>query len=209
MSLRLASLVDQFDAGAERCTSQVELGHLIEEAVHDLGFAYFALLHHASLARGGARLIRIDNYPSAWVGELRRETELADDPVHLACARTNIGFAWDRLGALIPLTLRQRELLERSARHGLGPGYTVPAHVPGEPEGSCSFAVRRGRSLPARHLHCAELIGARAFGAARRLHGYPAAGARPRLSRREQQCLCLVARGKSDWEIGRILGIGE
>jgi LuxR family quorum-sensing system transcriptional regulator CciR len=85
----------------------------------------------------------------------------------------------------------------------------VPAHVPGEPEGSCSFAVRRGRSLPARHLHCAELIGARAFGAARRLHGYPAAGARPRLSRREQQCLCLVARGKSDWEIGRILGIGE
>lgn len=30
---------------------------------------------------------------------------------------------------------------------------------------------------------------------------------RPRLSRRELQCLRLVARGKTDWEIARILGL--
>jgi LuxR family quorum-sensing system transcriptional regulator CciR len=42
---------------------------------------------------------------------------------------------------------------------------------------------------------------------ARRLANLPAATARPRLSRRELQCLRLVAAGKTDWEIGRILGI--
>ena len=31
--------------------------------------------------------------------------------------------------------------------------------------------------------------------------------ARPHLSRREIQCLQLLARGKTDWEIARILGI--
>jgi LuxR family quorum-sensing system transcriptional regulator CciR len=209
MCLRLAGLVDQFEELSGRCLSSADLGRLLEDAMRELGFAWFALLHHASLAPGGAGLIRIDNYPPDWVAEIVRDAGLADDPVHLACARTNLGFAWEGIAGLVPLTALHRERLERSHRHGLGPGFTVPAHVPGEPGGSCSFAVGRGRPLPAERLQCAELIGARAFGAARRLHGYPAMGSRAHLSRREQQCLRLVAIGKSDWEIGRILGIGE
>ena len=31
----------------------------------------------------------------------------------------------------------------------------------------------------------------------------------PRLSQRQLECIVLVARGKSDWEIGKILGISE
>lgn len=209
MSHGLAGLVDEFDVAAGRCASPSELARLVEDAARELGFVHFALLHHASLAPGGAGLIRLDNYPEGWVAELVREDGAAEDPVHLACGRSNLGFRWDLIARLVRLTARHRHLLERSGSYGLGPGFTVPAHVPGEPGGSCSFAVRRGRALPAASLHCAELIGARAFGAARRIHGLPALGARPRLSRRELECLRLVARGKSDWEIARILGIGE
>ena len=207
--MQFGRFVDQFHADLARCRSQAELGGLLAATLRELGFDYFALLHHASLTAGGARLIRIDNYPPGWVAELTTAELASEDPVQLASGRTNVGFAWEQLDRLVPLTRRHRDILEGSRRHGIGSGFTVPANVPGEPVGSCSFAVRCGRALPARHLHCAELVGAHAFGAARRLHGYPARGGRPHLSRREQACLRLAAAGKSDWEIGRILGIAE
>ena len=202
-------LIDQFDERSCACSSDCELRQLVEDAVGELGFDYFALLHHASLRPGGAQLIRIDNYPVEWANELRADDLVADDPVHLASGRTNIGFAWEQLGSLMPLTPRHREILERSGHYGIGPGFTVPANVPGEPSGSFSFAVRKGRSLPVHRLLCAEQIGAHAFRVARRLHDYPAHGAHPRFSRRELQCLHLLAAGKSDWEIARVLGISE
>ncbi len=202
-----ARLIDQFDERSRGCCSDAELRALVSDAVRELGFDYFALLHHAALRPGGANLVRIDNYPEGWEVELLADDLVADDPVHLACGRTNIGFPWDQLGSLIPLTAKHRLILERSGHYGIGAGFTVPANVPGEPAGSCSFAVRKGRALPIQRLLCAEQIGAHAFRVARRLHDYPAHGAHPRLSRRELQCLHLLAAGKSDWEIARILGI--
>jgi DNA-binding CsgD family transcriptional regulator len=200
-------LIDQFEEKAGGCGSDRELRRLLEDVSRELGFHYFALLHHASLKPGGARLVRLDNYPSGWEEELVARDYVSDDPVHLGSGRTNIGFAWTDLGGLIALTSRHREIFERSGRHGIGSGFTIPANVPGEPGGSCSFAVKFGRELPVRRLLCAEQIGAHAFQVARRIHHYPAAGIRPRLNRRELQCLHLLAAGKTDWEIAAILEI--
>ena len=200
-------LADRFGAEAARCSSVESLRNLLEEASRELGFDHFALLHHASLRFGSGNLLRLDNYPESWVEEMLEKHLFDDDPVHLASARTNAGFAWTELGAIVPLTSRHREILGRSARHGLGDGFTVPANVPGEPCGSCSFAVRGRRPLPVNRLLCAELIGAHAFRAARRICNYPAAGLHPHLSRRELECLHLLAAGKTDWEIAVVLGI--
>ena len=38
--------------------------------------------------------------------------------------------------------------------------FPIPVNVPGEPGGSCSFAVRQGLDLPHAWLRCAETIGA-------------------------------------------------
>lgn len=200
-------LVNQFEAEASLCASDRELELLLDEATRELGFRFFALLHHASLRTPSAAFVRIDNYPPGWVEELLEKRYAADDPVHLASCRTNIGFAWAELGTLVPLSSTHRDILDGSRRFGLGEGFTIPANVPGEPSGSCSFAVRRGLDLPAPRLLCAELIGAHAFRAARRIHNYPAAGLHPHLNRRERQCLHLLAAGKTDWEIAIILGI--
>ena len=184
-----------------------ELGRLVEAASVELGFTWFALLHHRALKRPGQRLIRLDNYPRGWEAELNACGLVGHDPVHLASARTNTGFAWADLPRLTRLGPRQREILERSVRFGIGRGFTVPVNVPGEPSGSCSFALTPGPDLPAERLLCAETIGAHAFRAARRIGGYMLPRRPPHLSRRERQCLRLVARGKTDWEIAAILGL--
>lgn len=173
----------------------------------ELGFRYFALLHHASLRAASKTLVRIDNYPSAWAEELVAEGLAHDDPVHRASARTHLGFTWETLGELIPLSARHRGILERSARFGLGAGFTVPVNIPGEPGGSCSFVARRGASFPEHRLLCANLIGAMAFETARRLRARGQVSSPVHLSRRERECLRLLAAGKTDWEISVILGL--
>jgi LuxR family quorum-sensing system transcriptional regulator CciR len=203
----LKRLVDRFAAEAAACSDRARLRVLLGDAAAELGFDYFALLHHGSLAGSGRTGLRLDNYPEAWVEELVGHGLAADDPVHSASRRTNAAFAWTELGAIVPLNARQTAILARSRRYGIGPGFTVPANVLNEPSGSCSFAVRTGRDLPGRRLLCAELVGHHAFRAARRILKLPRPVRRPHLSRREVECLRLVAAGKTDWEAASILGI--
>jgi LuxR family quorum-sensing system transcriptional regulator CciR len=206
-SLPGARLIDYFEARAGLCSDDGGLRSLLEEATRELGFDYFALLHHASLTSPRPGLIRIDTYPEGWEHELHSHGLIGADPVHHACARTNIGFAWSELPSLVAFGREAGEIFERGKAFGVGDGFTVPVNVPGEPCGSCSFAVRVDVQLPVERLLCAEQIGAHAFRAARRIHDYPAGGRCPRLSRRERQCVQLLAAGKTDWEIAAILGI--
>lgn len=200
-------LSDRFAENARACADLGRLATLLGEAAAELGFDHFALLDHASLSGGPVGLVRIDNYPPDWVDELLTGGEVIDDPVHLASRSSIAGFGWGELSRLVRLERRHRKILERSRLHGLGEGFTIPANVPGEPSASCSFAVRRGRDLPLEQLRCAELVGTHALRAARRLRAIPPPSQRPHLSRRELQCLRLVALGKTDWEIARILGL--
>ena len=199
-------LSDAFAEAARACGDLPRLRALLDDATRELGFAYFALLDHSSPAGENPVRVRIDNYPADWVKEFTARGYGDHDPVHLASRRTNVGFGWRELERLIPMQRRHNMILARSRRFGLGAGMTVPANVPGEPSASCSFAMRAGQDLPAARLHCAELIGAHALCAARRLRP-SAQQPRPHLSRRELQCLRLVALGKTDWEIACILGL--
>ena len=202
-----SSLADFFKEGSKACGSAGELERLLADAARELGFEYYALLHHGALARPGRHLVRLDNYPAGWPQFLQRRLGRATDPVHSATSRTNCGFSWDEAPLLAPLAGAQRAILEECRSFGLGSGFTVPANIPGEPLASCSFATRRGRPLPAGGLACAEVVGAHAFKAARRICGPPLPPP-PRLSPRALDCLGLVARGKTDWEIAAILGVG-
>ena len=200
-------LVDRFSIDVDRCRSLEHLHHLLDDACRELGFAFFALVHHAAVFAPRPPLVRLHNYPDQWVALLEAESGRSVDPVHAACRHSATGFAWESIDAIAELDRQQRDRLDASRAFGLGEGFTVPVNVPGEPAGSCSFAVRPGEQLPRDQLMSAEMIGLHAFQAARMLIGGGLRPPRPHLSPRERACLKLVARGKSDWEISVILGI--
>jgi LuxR family quorum-sensing system transcriptional regulator CciR len=109
---------------------------------------------------------------------------------------------------MLQLTRRDVIVLNAAAGQGIGEGFTVPAHVPGELNGSCSFATARGIPLQPNKLAMAQLVGAFAFEAARRLTRiHPPNVCNLHVSNRERDCLLWISRGKSDSEIAMILGI--
>lgn len=200
-------LVDRFVGKAATSKSFSELDDAINEAAAELGFSYFALVHHRAADLKPGSSLRLDNYPLAWVEQRQKLLMQSEDPVHQASRRTNVAFAWKDIGSVVALNKRQRELLETSSKFGLGDGLTVPVNIPGEPAGSFSFAMRRGGKVTNQCVQSAHIVGAYAFDAARRLYGPTPGPERPHLSRREVECVSLVAMGKSDWEIAKILGI--
>ena len=185
------------------------LGEALAEVTREMGFSFFALSHHVDIRRAPKPAIRLHNYPDAWAEYYDSNSLGPSDPVHRASSVTSAGFAWSELAGMIPLTPGDREILERARLQGIGDGFTVPAHVPGESNGSCSFANPSGIAVPEEDLPVAQLVGTFGFEAARRLWRMrePQAEPRPRLTDRQRDCIIWVARGKSDWEISRILGI--
>jgi LuxR family quorum-sensing system transcriptional regulator CciR len=197
----------EFERRVQLCEGDDELATLLADAASELGFHHVAVVHSVSFRRDDPKFISIDNYPEAWAEEFVGAKLYLDDPVLHASQRTAKGFCWSDVPSLLTMGPRHAQVLEQSQRYGMGHGFTVPANVPGEPAGSCSFSVKRGRTLPVAYLRASELIGIDAFHAARRLRGLPHVGNLPHLSRRERQCVRLLAAGKTDWEIAVILGL--
>jgi LuxR family transcriptional regulator, quorum-sensing system regulator CciR len=199
---RIAAFVGDVRAAA----AVSELRFMLAEISAELGFSHFALAHHVNLRSASTPTIRIHNYP-AELEQYHDDQQLGSrDPVHRACQRTAIGFAWFELPRMVQLTPRDLRVLEAAACRGIGEGFTVPAHVPGEFSGSCSFATAKGVRLPAENLAMAQLVGAFAFQAARQFVRVNTLKAF-HISDRERECLIWIARGKTDSEIGTILGI--
>ncbi len=200
----------QFAHAVEAAASIGELGALVDAISREMGFRYFALAHHVDIARAPRPAIRIHNYPAEWVAFFDAQGLGRSDPMHRASHLRNLGFPWSMVPQLIDLSRRDEDIIACSRRAGLADGYTVPTHIPGESEGSCSFATAWGRSYRMEWMPLAQYVGTAAFEAARRLSGIRRIDSdRPRLSDRQRDCIYWAARGKSDWETSQILGIGH
>jgi len=200
--------VDAFVRQVQGVQSEVELSTALGDVAREMGFAYFALTHHVDLRAASGPAIRCANYPDEWVEYFDTNRLGLSDPVHRAAHVTSIGFEWSRLPSLIRLTAKDEKVLALAASRGIGDGFTVPANVPGESNGSCSFAMRHGTPLRDAQLPAAQLVGAFAFEAARRVWRMREGPlARPMLTDRQRDCVILAARGKTDWEIATILGL--
>lgn len=200
--------VEAFVRDVRELETEEALAGALGEITHDLGFRYFALTHHIDI-RSSSAAIRIHNYPEGWAEWFDEQSLGRTDPVHRASNITSVGFPWSKLPEMIALTTDDRRILELARTHGIGEGFTVPAHVPGEAHGSCSFACLAGERFADEHLALLQLVGAYAFEAARRMRRSRFSSGPVQLTDRQRECVMWAARGKSDWEIARVLGVSE
>ena len=200
--------VEAFVRDIQAVGSEDELAAALADIAGDLGFRFFALTHHVDV-RDQNGTVRLHNYPAGWEEWFDEQHLGATDPVHRASHVTSVGFSWSKLDRMIQVTDQDRRILELARSEGIGDGFTIPAHVPGEAHGSCSFATAAGESLMEERLPLAQLVGAFAFEAARRISRAKLLVCPPRLTDRQRECVIWAARGKTDWEISVILGVSQ
>lgn len=192
--------------------SVVDLDIALAEVTHLLGFQYFALSHHVDVCKSPDQSIRLHNYPDRWVEDYDKRALGIIDPVHRASYVTALGFRWAQLPWLIPMTRDDHRILDDGRRQGIGDGFTVPVHVPGEARGTCTFATNPDMPVPDQQLLYAQVAGTFAFEAARRLWFRRGIVPKPRipvLTDRQRDCVILMAQGKTDKEIAIVLGISR
>lgn len=206
----LTDLVTSFYDVIDMFEDHDKLASSIWAICQHVGFTHFAIAHHDILKQEKNNLIRLHNYPDDLVDYHDAHELGVRDPVHRASQIRGAGFTWSRLPDLLPLTQEDRRILEMARRAGIGDGYTVPYHLPGERSGSSSFAVGPGRMFPRHAIPLAQSLGAFAFEAARKLQGRSSARARVTagwLTERERQIVVWLGHGKQEKEIARLLGI--
>lgn len=199
-------LVQSFSRAASAARDMETLRALLVEASRGLGF------HHLMLQGACGSL---------WLGDMPPDWRAPPDDAALAAAsQCYAPFLWSDIPRLIPDTPAQRAFLDTAVLAGLGAAVTVPVHRACGANhvgsysvfaGASTFATKKDAALPLASLAAANYVGALAFDAAERLRlPQPESDMRgPHLTPRQRDCVALVAQGKSDWEIGKLLGISD
>lgn len=203
------AVADAFVDDARSAASEKELFELLTQCCRAFDIKYFALAHHVDFGLDPVPAIRVHNYPQAWQHWFDENRLGRRDPVHRASQLMCSGFPWSEVPGMINLTPADESVFAQARIVGIGDGFTVPAHVPGEFTGSCSFAIAPGEPFPRELYPVAQILGNFAFQAARRITRIREIWPRVErpLTARQRDCVLWSTRGKTDWETGTILGI--
>jgi LuxR family transcriptional regulator, quorum-sensing system regulator CciR len=202
-------IVHDFIRDARGAHDMAQLRALLREAVWALGFQHFLL-------QGAAGLVWLADLPTGWMASVSP----SNDAVLITASQSYAPFLWSDISRLIALTPHQCDFIDAAHAAGVGAAVAVPVHRARDADqgggysvfaGCCSFMMKTGVPLPLGSLAAAHYVGALAFDAAENLRqAQPCHQPQgPQLTPRQRDCVMLVAQGKSDWEIGQLLGISE
>jgi LuxR family quorum-sensing system transcriptional regulator CciR len=200
-------IVQDFALASRSIREMGQLRALLRDSIWALGFHHFLL-------QGAGGQVWLADLPQDWVPA----PEASGDAVVMAAAQSYAPFLWSDISRLIALTPAQNRFIEAAHAAGVGAAVTVPIHRACDADqgdgvfaGCCSFMMKTGAPLPFSSLAAVHYVGALGFDAAENLRQThtDTAPPGPQLTPRQRDCVVLVAQGKSDWEIGQLLGISE
>lgn len=202
-----ADYADDLASRLSDISSAQDLEDALVHTSRHLGFDHFALSLDLRAAECRTLSLLLHDYPEEWAKVYTGFDLAGQDPVRRAGDRSFTGFNWKKMEQLIPLTRGDRQMLAVGRECGIGDGYTVPRHLPGFANGSCTFAVKPENKIPRNMFAAAEIAGTLALAAALNLCGPAEPPAPPALSDRQRECVLWMARGKTAAETAIILGI--
>jgi DNA-binding CsgD family transcriptional regulator len=202
----------EFIEHSESAASADELAIHFQRAIETLGFRYFACCSHVDPLRPPRRAVVIHSYPEAWVRLYSEQNFFQIDPVLRHADTTLLPFFWDSSDFRAGLTHQQLEMLAQASKYGIAHGFTIPIHLPSSRvayPASCSV-VPASRPVELPSYYIAQVMSYFMYDvASRELETKEGETGAIELSNRERQCLELVAQGKSDWVVGKLLSISE
>jgi LuxR family transcriptional regulator, quorum-sensing system regulator CciR len=170
-----------------------------------IGFQYFALIQ-ANSGRADSGVL-LQDYPDRWISLQSESFGYTRSPILQAASRTATPFEWRDLPALMVLTKDQLAYLELAADYGLGNGFTVPIHAPGESSALVSFVNEWRGEIDKESFPLAMYVAARVFASASRIKR-ASIEHKPGLSDADAKVITMVCRGRSKNHIAEKLGVG-
>ncbi|MEI9426171.1 helix-turn-helix transcriptional regulator [Mesorhizobium sp. Cs1299R1N3] len=147
------------------------------------------------------------NYADEWQ---KRYFEMGYDriaPILKRCRKRAGAFRWSEMYNDASTTENERRVFDEAATFGLRSGISVPLYGPHATLAIMSFAQPWACELQQRTIPYLQLAALQFHLNVIQYTNPSDVKKVPKLSRRETECILWVARGKSSWEIGIILGI--
>ncbi|VVD70616.1 autoinducer binding domain-containing protein [Pandoraea cepalis] len=187
---------------------------LLQTLCGSLSHRYFSYRGHFPLPDGKRATPRLGNVPHAWQAHYDAQRYASVDPVLARASRQLTPVEWTPALYTSP---DARRLLRDQRAAGMRYGVTYPVFTPSGASGMLSLSSTRPPPgyvrAPGAHAwkpHAGASLAMHVHEAVWRIvqrdavhHGAPV------LTPRERECLRWVARGKTSWEIGRILTLSE
>lgn len=166
------------------------------------------------LPRDGRSLAAlISTYPVPWTDHYLKEHYERLDPVILSAHERSEPFHWGLGSGDLTISRRQERFFDEASAFGINCGFTIPIHDGRGPLAAVTFAsdIRRPtfEHTVKANARVLQLMAATLHAHVRRKLWLDPTINGVRLSPRERECLTWVAKGKSAWAIGEILGISR
>lgn len=197
----------------ERCVGTGDPSSLIEEFrghIRTFGFHHSACGCWSGVgANRNTRFFFVD-----WPDEVKewyaRENMFVRDPLVFAARRRMTPFTFGEVFEEEPLLPDMREVYDLVLQYGFVDGFSVPIHGPAGYQGLVSLLSPKKLGLTVRDRVALEIMARAIHDRCRVTIGFGLVKEElPALSAREIECMKWVAAGKTNWEIGRLLGISK
>ena len=186
--------------------STIEVTRILLEFVGGYGFETVIVAQLVNPAIVGSDRLVISNWPDEYVARRIEEMTIIKDPVVRHALRTKQPFTWqaayehaDRTG---------QRVLNQGRDFTQNEGMMFPVYSYDEVPGGVSLGTKKLELSPAQ-IKLVDLVCQHAYMRIASFEGPFPHEIRASLSNREVEVLHYVAAGKSNWEIGRILGLSE
>jgi DNA-binding CsgD family transcriptional regulator len=193
----------------KKCKSSHEVGAAFARTIAPHGFTMVSCGGSRETPSGRVWDFFFNTWPPEWLLEYQKNDYVRYDMIPAVARLSATPFTWVELLRDREQTQKQIEFHNRVRDLGVVDGYAVPIHLPGGDVGLCVSVSTHIIDDPEERLalHMASL---HAFERCRALGGLiEASSAKAPLSPRELECLKWVLDGKSDRDIGAILGISH